>query len=284
MMSKRSRDEFESSPNMFHQHNDKYIHVVNDPQWGQSNKRIKLDSEINEITNHGFHDNHSVTFAGNKIYFNGVVNTSSVNKLIQIIEHKNKEFGMLSGIETITGVQPKPIILFINSPGGHLFQGFAAVDAIRDSVVPIYTVIRGYACSAATLMSVVGKKRFMTRNAAMLIHELSSGVIGKFSSIKDEYENGSLLMQMIRNIYKECTKISNRKLNELLARDIYLDLDQCISLGMVDEEWQENKPVDPVELLKSLGFEIVNPENSGKNKTSTEKSQDDTKRKAPPTE
>lgn len=249
-MAKRSRDEFE----------DKYSYTVVSPHWGNDNEDNESSTKRSKTSNGGidmgFFDDNAVSMIGNRIYFNGMVNRRSVSKLIHFIEMKNKEYSLLSSIDGITGAKPKPIILFINSPGGHLIHGFAAVDSIADSVVPIHTVIKGHACSAATLMSIVGKKRFMTPNSMMLIHELSTGVIGKYSNLTDEYENSSLLMKKIKTLYKEHTKIPARKLTSLLSRDILLDFDKCLEYGMIDEEWAESKPVDIVEMLRKLGIPV----------------------------
>jgi ATP-dependent protease ClpP protease subunit len=48
------------------------------------------------------------------------------------------------------------IYLYINSYGGSVFAGFSAVDYIKNSEVPVTTIIDGCAASAATMMSVVG--------------------------------------------------------------------------------------------------------------------------------
>src|SRR5574343_327214 len=57
---------------------------------------------------------------------------------------------------------PRPIHLHIHSYGGSLFSGFAAADVIRLSKVPVWTYIEGAAASAATFLSVCGKRRFIT--------------------------------------------------------------------------------------------------------------------------
>jgi ATP-dependent Clp endopeptidase proteolytic subunit ClpP len=128
-----------------------------------------------------------------------------------------------------------PIRLHINSYGGSVFAGLAAVDYIKKSKVPVETVIDGCAASAATLMSVVGTKRLMHENACMLVHQLSGHMWGKFQEMKDDMINSEMLMKKIKNIYRQHTKIPEEKLEEILNHDLWWDAEQCLEYGMVDE-------------------------------------------------
>ena len=116
-----------------------------------------------------------------------------------------------------------------------VFAGLSAVDYILKSKVPVHTVIDGCAASAATLMSVVGTKRYMHKNACMLVHQLSGIMWGKFQEMKDDMLNSEMLMKKIKNIYKEHTKIPQDKLDQILKHDIWWDADQCLEYGLVDE-------------------------------------------------
>ena len=118
---------------------------------------------------------------------------------------------------------PPNIYLHINSFGGSVFAGFAAVDYIKKSHLPVHTVIDGCAASAATLMSVVGAKRLMHEHSFMLIHQLSSVLWGKYEEMKDDMKNNDMLMHKIKQIYVEHTKIPAKELDKILKRDIWWD-------------------------------------------------------------
>ena len=169
---------------------------------------------------------------GNEIFFYSPVMTASVVRLNKKLRELETN---LTQLQATTGVGNIPIRLRINSGGGSLFDGFAAVDAIRSSKVPVYTYIDGGAASAATLMSVVGHKRFMNRHSFMLIHQLSGGMWGKFEEMQDGIKNSQLLMETIQEIYAKHTKIPKKVLNELLKRDLWLNGKQCKEYGLVDE-------------------------------------------------
>jgi len=133
------------------------------------------------------------------------------------------------------GIQPPPIELHIHSEGGSAFSGMAAMDAIMRCKTPIHTYVDGSAASAATLMSVAGAKRFINKNSFILIHQLSTFVAGKYEEFKDEIRNQELLMNTIRQTYKERSKMTEEQITELLKHDLWLDAKTALEYGLVDE-------------------------------------------------
>jgi ATP-dependent protease ClpP protease subunit len=187
----------------------------------------------------------NVSTINNIIYFTAEVTAESVGTFtreLRKLDHFNlsqvlsaNASILYTNVEAIAPLQLPPIYVYISSFGGSLFDGIAAMDAICLCKSPVYTIISGYAASAATLMSVVGKKRLMTENSFALIHQLSSGFWGKYEEFKDEMKNNEKLMAMIYRIYKKHTKINKTDLQTLLKRDIWWDSAECLKQGLVDE-------------------------------------------------
>jgi len=127
--------------------------------------------------------------------------------------------------------------LHIQSYGGYAHAGFSAYDHIRTLDIPIYTYVDGVAASAATLLILAGKKRFIQRNAFMLIHQLRTDYWGTFTheQMKDQQENNENLMSALKRVYLEHTKLTEEKLEELLKHDLYFDAEKCLEFGLVDE-------------------------------------------------
>jgi ATP-dependent protease ClpP protease subunit len=95
--------------------------------------------------------------------------------------------------------------------------------------------VDGFCASAATFLSVVGEKRFMSRHSYMLIHQLSTNFWGKYSEFEDEKQNLDLMMNTIKNVYSEYTKVPMKKLDEILKHDLLWDAKQCLEYGLIDE-------------------------------------------------
>jgi ATP-dependent Clp protease protease subunit len=168
----------------------------------------------------------------NSIYFYTAVSKKSILNLNKEIRKTNKE---LAATAFNLDIEIPEIKLYINSPGGLLLDCFAGVDTIRNSKAPIHSIVEGSAASAGTILSVVAKKRSITKNSYMLIHQLSSGMWGKFEDMKDDMQNATNLMERIYEIYGQYTKIPKNTLKEILKHDIYFDAKTCLKYGLVDK-------------------------------------------------
>ena len=130
-----------------------------------------------------------------------------------------------------------PIYLHVNSYGGSIFAGLAAMDQVVSTKkkVPVITIVDGCCASAATFITVVGTKRLINKNAFMMIHQLSSFMWGKYNEFEDEKKNLDRLMDKIKGIYKEYTKIPETEINKILEHDLWFDAETCLKYGLVDE-------------------------------------------------
>jgi len=168
----------------------------------------------------------------NKIYYYAGVNRDSaveLNKKIGELESKSLTLGNNLDIE------PPILKILINSGGGSITAGISSMDTILRCKVPVHTYVDGFCASAATFLSVVGKERYMSRNSYMLIHQLSSNFWGKYSEFEDEKQNLDLMMETIKSVYKEYTKVPMKKIDEILKHDLMWDAKTCLEYGLIDD-------------------------------------------------
>ena len=112
-----------------------------------------------------------------EVHFSGSINQDSMMTLIdKLLELENKIIKKCRLLKrkykdeyddeedsTITfRVEPNPIKLYITSGGGSVYQVLSAIDTIKNMRVTVNTYVKGFAASAATLLSLSGKKRFIT--------------------------------------------------------------------------------------------------------------------------
>lgn len=197
------------------------------------------DEDIKETntSNNSSSSTSEVTQKNNRVYFYTSVDDKSILKFQESLDvaaasvlayaHNNR-------------VKPAPVFIHINSGGGSLFSGFAAMDAIARCAAPTISVVEGRAASAATLMSIVADERLITPHSLMLIHQLSSGLWGTYENIKDQSENVERYMEIIREVYLNKTKLSKKVLKELLKRDLFFPAKDCIKMGLVDGIYGED--------------------------------------------
>ena len=192
--------------------------------WGKKkSKSTELDTSS---------ENNQTLTVDNHIYFYSEVERSKMlelNKAIRELDTKLQKEALSLSI-------PLPnIYLHINSYGGSIFAGLATLDTIRNTGCPVITIIEGCAASAGTMISIVGKERWMQKHSYMLIHQLSSSSWGKYSELVDDMENNNKLMEMIRELYEEYTQVPHSQLEEILKHDLWWDSEKCLEYGLVDK-------------------------------------------------
>jgi len=205
--------------------------------WGmeeESGEIVTVKKVQSPVENSDSDETNLVEFSNNKIFFYSGVSRQKILRLNKAIVNLNTNLANRAHAFDMD-TSASPIKLHINSYGGSVFAGLSAVDYILKSKVPIHTIIDGCAASAATLMSVVGQKRYMHKNACMLVHQLSGLMWGKYQEMQDDMLNSKMLMKKIKKIYKEHTKIPTEKMDEILKHDIWWDAEQCLEYGLVDE-------------------------------------------------
>ena len=151
------------------------------------NTKLKDINTEGPMMSAGGADDSRVSAESNRIYFySGVTRQDNLvlNKLLNSTGNKLKNTQHVLQLP-----EPPKVYLHINSYGGSVFAGFGSVDYIRNCSVPVVSVIDGCAASAATIMSVVAEERLMHEHAFMLIHQLSSGMWGKFEDMKDDMKD-----------------------------------------------------------------------------------------------
>jgi ATP-dependent Clp protease protease subunit len=191
------------------------------------NKEEEQENEANQIL---LSNNYPKHFKNNNIYFTGHLNEETCFHLNEaLINHKNMALTQQD--------YPNHINLYIQSPGGSLLPTLALVDEIKNLGVPIHTYIRGYAASAATLLSVVGSHRYMYNHSVLMIHsvKLHDQEPSTLLDVKDLNTNVDVFMDIIKNIYLENSNIDSKTLDELFNHDIWMNSRKALNYGLIDE-------------------------------------------------
>lgn len=198
------------------------------------NKKVEEENDDEEETEENGNDLSGISRENNHIYFYSEIDRKSIFKLLKLIKEA-EEYSIILSLRL--NIDKVPIYLHIHSNGGYIFDVFIAMDVIRACKVPVYSIIDGATASAGTLLSVICTKRFIRPSAFMLIHQLSSGCWGKMREIEDEFQNLTELMDRIKVIYKENSKLRKKQIKKLLRHDLWLNSDTAIEYGLVDEIW-----------------------------------------------
>jgi len=175
-------------------------------------------------------DEDKVYRRGTAVYFIGDITTSSVNTMRNLLDEACN-----IALKFQNTIDKPSVTLYIHSYGGDLLAGFSAYSAIKRCAVPVTTVADGYVASAATFLLLAGRRRFIAEHTHVLIHQLSTGVDGTYSEVKDDILNCDRLMASMKGIYEKETTLSAKKIKKFLKRELDLTADECIKHGIVSD-------------------------------------------------
>ena len=194
-------------------------------RWVSKHDESDSEDECEETTE-------GVRVAGTDIFYYGDITTEAVLELNTKL--KKLERSLLKKAVDLPGYQPQ-VTIHINSGGGDIFAGLSAMDHVASCRVKVVTVADGLCASAATFLLMGGHRRMIHSSAYVLIHQLSSGFWGKYEEMKDELKSCEKFMSVIREVYERKANIPQKKLDNMMKRDIYLTSKECLKYEIVDE-------------------------------------------------
>jgi len=171
--------------------------------------------------------NHWYDASRRRIWIPEVVNATII-EYVKMITHWNEED------KGIPIEERKPIWVYVFCYGGELEYMWALIDAIEMSDTPVYTVNVGLAGSAGSLIFMAGKKRFMTKNAKVVVHEGSAQLQGDAIKVLDAATSYKEDLTQMKSFILAHTRIDPRQLNKKRANDWTLDAKYCLENGVCD--------------------------------------------------
>lgn len=126
----------------------------------------------------------------------------------------------------------RPIYLFIRSDGGDADCAFSIIGTIRASGTEVRTINMGPCDSAAGLIFMAGKKRFMLPYATVLIHDGEVSIDGTMHSVLDVTESCKRWLDQMYSYISRQTQISLRTLQQYGRQEWRLDAKECLEYGV----------------------------------------------------
>lgn len=130
----------------------------------------------------------------------------------------------------------KNIYLYINSPGGSVYDALAIYDTMQYVTNDIQTVGIGVQASAAAFLLSSGTKgkRFILPNATVMIHQPSSGTRGKVTDMEIDLKESLRIKGRLNEIMAKNTGQSVKRIQEDMERDYWMTAEEAKKYGVVD--------------------------------------------------
>ena len=131
----------------------------------------------------------------------------------------------------------KDIQLYINSPGGSVYDGLAIYDTMQYIAPDVQTIGIGLQASmGAFLLSSGAKgKRFVLPNARVMIHQPSSGTRGKVTDQEISLRESIALKERLATIMADNPGQKLDKIKADMERDYWLSAADAVAYGLADE-------------------------------------------------
>jgi len=131
----------------------------------------------------------------------------------------------------------KDISIYIQSPGGVISSGLAIYDTIQLIRPDVSTICVGMAASMATVLLCAGTKgkRYALPNSTIHLHQAFGGAQGQAADVAIAAREIMRQQELIRNILAKHTGQPMEKITHDTDRDFYLNPQQAVEYGLVDE-------------------------------------------------
>ena len=131
----------------------------------------------------------------------------------------------------------KDISLYIHCPGGIIAAGLAIYDTMQLIRPDVSTICVGIAASMGTLLLCAGtkSKRYALPNSTIHMHQAFGGAQGQAADIEIAAREIMRLQEIIRGILAKHTGQPIDKITHDTDRDFYLNPQQAVEYGLVDE-------------------------------------------------
>ena len=131
----------------------------------------------------------------------------------------------------------KDISIYIQSPGGVISSGLAIYDTIQLIRPEVSTICVGMAASMATVLLCAGAKgkRYALPNSTIHLHQAFGGAQGQAADVAIAAREIMRQQELIRDILVKHTGQPMEKITHDTDRDFYLNPQQAVEYGIVDE-------------------------------------------------
>lgn len=129
-----------------------------------------------------------------------------------------------------------PINIIINSSGGDIYEMLGIIDYLETLSVPVNTICRGKAFSAAAIILACGTGvRMASKRSSVMFHQSSSMLDGKMSDLESYLENVKNLETTIYELLAEKTKKDAKWWKDHMKSDFFIPVDKLVEYGVIDQ-------------------------------------------------
>lgn len=195
------------------------------PQMSYVNPSIVEEREMHAVTMDVF----SRLMMDRSIFFGTEVNSDVCNIVIAQLLY-------------LASTSEEPITMYVNSPGGSVYDGYGILDTMRYIKPKVKTLCTGMAASMGAMILMCGSRgdRSMLPLSRCMIHQPLGGAKGQATEIEIEYKE---IIKLRKELYEIIAQRSGQKLSKIekdCERDFWMTAEETKKYGLIDNIVQAN--------------------------------------------
>lgn len=137
----------------------------------------------------------------------------------------------------------RDISVYINSPGGEAYAGFAIYDTIKHVKNDVVTINVGLAASAAAMVLAAGTKdkRYALPMSFTMIHQVLGGAEGQATDVEITAKHMVRLKEMYGKVIADSTGKDLKTVMKDIERDNWMNAEETLKYGIIDKVMEPKK-------------------------------------------
>ena len=171
---------------------------------------------------------------------------TAIEKIFQINSEDEEWIKNVQNVMAASGAKFNPSKIDIEMPhiqmllstyGGCVYDGLSLYDAIKNSKTEVDITCFGKIMSMGIVLLLAAKTRKAYRNTTFMIHEMTSGYLGKLADMENDLNESKRLQKTLWDIITSETKITQKQLDDIYEKkkDWYMSAEEALEYGLITE-------------------------------------------------
>jgi ATP-dependent Clp endopeptidase proteolytic subunit ClpP len=137
-------------------------------------------------------------------------------------------------VNELRGLKGKALNVYINSPGGSVFEGIAIYNALSRHEGGVNVTVDSLAASIASVIAQAGETRTMAKSSAMMIHDAWGIAVGDPATMEKMRDELEKLSDSIADIYADRAGGTAEEWRSRMADETWYKADDAVAAGLAD--------------------------------------------------
>ncbi len=132
----------------------------------------------------------------------------------------------------LRAIGERDVTVYINSPGGDMFEGIAIYNRLREHSHKVTTKVLGMAASAASVIYLAGVERQVASSAFLMIHNCWTFLAGNRHYLRDVADDMEEFDAAMADLYAETSEQPVESMAEMMDDETFIRGKRAVELGL----------------------------------------------------